>query len=434
MSLKRAVYDWLAARMGYEAPDDGRSQEDLLSALLEHAAAHVPYYGKLLGDAGAVSGGRADLGRFAEIPPLTKEIMRAERDRLVADDADLATSVWNTSGGSTGEPVRILQDRRYLLSARRATYDQERMTGYRLGDRVVKLWGDERELLQGALPAKARLYNLVKRQVFLNAFLMTPERMSAYLTRLAGLRPRLLIAYAQALYELAQFARAHGRRIEGPAAVMTSAGTLHPFMREAIEDATGLKVFNRYGSREVGNIAMECDRHDALHVAWRHVLVEVVDEQGHPCAPGQEGEILVTSLSNYAMPLIRYRIGDYGALHDGACACGYAGQLLRNVVGRVTDAFRTPSGKVVPAEYFIHIVGVVLNRGALRKFQVIQQAADRVLVKVVPADGFGDEDEREIREKIAAVMDPGCTVGVERVSEIPALSSGKYRYTIREIP
>lgn len=425
MNPKQLFYGWLARRMGYLGPEE-KTPDALLAELLAHAAERVPYYRDL--------GISADPDRLADIPFLTKDIMRAEGERLVADDADRATSVWNTSGGSTGEPVRILQDRRYLLSARRATHDQERMTGYRLGDRVVKLWGDERELLAGALPWKARVYNLVKRQTFLNAFLMTPERMETYLVRLRALRPQLLIAYAQALYELARFAEERGERIEGPRAVMTSAGTLYPFMREQIERVTGTRVFNRYGSREVGNIAMECASHDALHIADRHVLVEIVGEDGKPCPPGVEGEIVVTSLANHAMPIIRYRIGDYGAFHEGPCACGYAGPALKDVVGRVTDAFRTPAGKVIPAEYFIHIVGVVLNRGAIRKFQVIQQALDRILVKAVPAASFTDADEREIRDKVAAVMDPGCMVTVKRVEEIPALPSGKYRYTIREIP
>ena len=111
-------------------------------------------------------------------------------------------------------------------------------------------------------------------------------------------------------------------------AIMTSAGTLHPLMREKIETAFQCKVFNRYGSREVGDIASECEAHAGLHVFPSGNYIEIVDDQGHPVPNGEEGNILVTNLYNYAMPLIRYYIGDRGVLsRSDRCACGRQGQI-----------------------------------------------------------------------------------------------------------
>lgn len=434
MTPKRIVYDLIARRMGYLRPVDKITPDERLEKLLTHAAAHVPYYREVLTAAGVKTETGIDLSKFTNVPALTKEILRARTEDLISTTTDRSKATWNTSGGSTGEPVRLLQDHDYLVSARHATHEQEQMTGYKLGDSIVKLWGDERELLQGAQTKKARLFNVIKNQTFMNAFLMTPERMREYIRRLNHIKPKLLIAYAQALYELSMFAEAEGLKITGPQAIMTSAGTLYPFMREVIERVTGKKVFNRYGSREVGNIAIECEEHDGMHVASKHVKVEIVDENLKPCPPGVEGEILVTTLANYAMPLIRYRIGDYGAFKEGTCACGRPGPLLADVVGRVTDAFRTASGKVIPAEYFIHIIGVVLNRGAIRKFQVVQKDLTHIVVNAVPTNSYTDADGAEIEDKIQAVMGADVRVDIEKMTNIPALSSGKYRYTIREIP
>jgi phenylacetate-CoA ligase len=151
--------------------------------------------------------------------------------------------------------------------------------------------------------------------------------------------------------------------------------------------------------------------------------------------PGEEGRILVTSLANYAMPLIRYEIGDRGALAPApACPCGRIGQILQAVSGRLSDNFRTASGKVIPGEYFIHLLGVVLNSGSIERFQVIQHDYDAVTVKIVQAKNLNHIPTQEIEDKIKVVMGQSCAVAVELVDDIPPSASGKYLYTVSEVP
>lgn len=424
-------YNVLARRIGYlDTPDVVRREPaDLLASLVHYAVAHVPWYAQY-----------DPTAPYATFPILTKDDIRTHRDELISttvrrgEGTYARGTYWNTSGGSTGEPVRLLQDITYLRSARRATHEQERWTGYRLGDRLVKLWGDERELFTGSFSLQTRLRNRIKRQLVLNAFRMTPTQMRSYIDQINTFQPRLVIAYAQAMYELCVFAEEHQLRITGARAVMTSAGTLYPFMRDVIERVCGVRVFNRYGSREVGNIAAECELHDGLHIADQHVFVEIVDDAGAPCPPGIPGRVLVTTLTNRAMPLLRYEIGDYAARSVRPCDCGRPEPMLKQVVGRVTDAFRTAAGKVVPAEYFIHVLGVVSNRGAVRKFQVRQRAVDDVLVLVVVTDTYTAADTEEIKRMVRRGMEADCTVTVQRVDAIPPLPSGKYRYTISDVP
>ncbi len=132
------------------------------------------------------------------------------------------------------------------------------------------------------------------------------------------------------------------------------------------------------------------------------------------------------------MPLIRYEIGDRGALSQPASASQDPfSQALRSVSGRITDNFRTRDGKIIPGEYFIHMLGVVLNRdGAIRKFQVIQKDYDRILLKIVMDRDF---DEAEVVDAIRRIMESPCRVEVEYLESIPSLPSGKYRYTISEM-
>ena len=431
--MKDVFYTYLAKKLGYLPTNNCVNQTPLLTNILQHSLGNIPYYRKLFVEHEIANNGKINLERFSSIPFLTKDILRSNSQELIADNIDKKSTYWNNSGGSTGEPVRFLQDKRYLRATRAITYEQERWTGYRLGDPIIHVWGDEREVIKGSQSLKAKLTNYIKNRTLLNSFRMSREARYDYIRTINRTQPSLIKSYAQSMYELCKFAEEENLEISGVGAVMTSAGTLYPFMRETIERVCQTKVFNHYGSREVGAIACECEKQEGLHVASQGIYVEIVDPNGKPCPPNVEGEIIVTSLINYAMPFIRYRIGDFGSISNSCCSCGRPGLLLKKVSGRVTDVFKASLGKIVPAEYFIHIIGVVQNKGAIKKFQVIQKKLNVILIKIVKDNTLEDRELDDIKTKLQLVMGTDCQFEFEFVEEIPPLASGKYRYTIREI-
>jgi phenylacetate-CoA ligase len=217
---------------------------------------------------------------------------------------------------------------------------------------------------------------------------------------------------------------------------MTSAGTLHDHMRETIRETFQAPVFNRYGSREVGDIACGCGVHEGLHVSAPTHYVEILRPDGTPTEPGEVGEIVVTLLTNYAMPLIRYRIGDMGAWAESTCACGRSWPLLSNVTGRVSDTFLTEDGKSIHGEFFTHLF---YGEEWVQKFQVVQESVHQVTITIVPAE-WGDDLKRRhraemnvIREHIHSVMGQSCNVTFDFCSNIRPTDSGKYRYTISRV-
>jgi phenylacetate-CoA ligase len=280
-----------------------------------------------------------------------------------------------------------------------------------------------------------KMLNRLANLTLLNAYRMTPERMRAYLERFNAKRPKVIVAYAQAIYDLALFAEESGVAVAPQAAILTSASTLHPFMREKVEKVFGCRVFDRYGCRELGSIACECPQHAGLHVFPWGNYVEVVDDDGRPAPPGTEGNILITSLTNYAMPLIRYQIGDRGSLApEGSCPCGRRGQLLQRIAGRLTDDFRTRSGRVIPGIYFVHMIGVALNTGAIKKFQVIQEDYERLRLVLVKRSPDADAGLPAIQAAFEMVMGEDLRLDVEVVEDIPPSPSGKFRYTLSRVP
>ncbi len=397
-----------------------------LGALLEHARARVPYYRDLI-----PSGSLSDpFDVLRQMPLLTKDIIRRDLARLKS--ADLASRDWhfNTSGGSTGVPVRFVQDSAYAARERAITLLFSHLAGRDLGQPMVLLWGSERDILQG-LGLAGRIRSYVSNTTMVNAFRMTRQMMLDLIDRLNRRPPHLLLAYAQAAYEVASFAEREGIGIRPQRAVMTSAGTLYPFMREAIERGFGCRVLDRYGSREVGDMACEIPQCEGLWVAPWAVHLEVLDDDGRSVPDGTEGELVVTSLINYAMPLVRYRIGDRGTLSPaGSGWQGASARVLQQVTGRTTDAFRLRDGTVVYGAYFTHLM---YFRDWVARFQFIQKEPSYILVRMVLCGDQPSGAEREIVDGVRAIMGSDCRVDFEYCERIDPTASGKYRYTISEV-
>ncbi len=407
-------------------------QEARLRSLLEHAAQHVPYYRTVLRSAGVITDSGVDLHRFTLIPPLTKEIIRREGERLYADDYRSHEWYKNTSGGSTGDPVTFLQDGRYRESSWANGIISARMAGKRDGESEIRIGGSERDIFQGSIGWRAKLENWLYHRTLLNSFRMTEATMDRYLNLINAQKPKTLWAYVDSLYELARRAEKTGYRMHKPKTIILAAGTVFPKAREIIERVFQTKAFNHYGSREAGGMAAECEAHDGLHVFSYQYVFEILNDRGMPCAPEEIGEIYVTVLSNYAMPLIRYRIGDTASwTKEGECSCGRKTARITTVHGRSTDHFRKADGTVVHGEYFTHLF---YFRSWVKKFKIVQKTFSAIECLVVAEGKPNETDVKDIIEKIQIVMGADCAVTFSYVGDIPPSHSGKYLYTKSEVP
>jgi phenylacetate-CoA ligase len=228
-------------------------------------------------------------------------------------------------------------------------------------------------------------------------------------------QPTWIEAYVQPIYELALFAERNGLEIHSPNGVLTSAGTLYPNMKEKLEEIFKCKIWNRYGSREVGDMAYGNDR---LKLSVWNQLVEVKDKTG---------KIYVTTLNNFSMPLIRFDIGDIARMDK---KWGY----FEKVEGRESSALRNHKGKIIPGLLFVHFLGVVMNDGSIKRFQMIQKDYEEIEIKVVIKDQEVFENARpEIEKLICDAMESECEVNWIKVDDIPPLKSGKYLYVKSEI-
>jgi phenylacetate-CoA ligase len=399
-----------------------------LKELLLHASKHVPYYHRLLKNAGVVQDNNVELSRFNKIPPLTKEILRSEK--LVSDDYLTRTWYNNFSGGSTGEPIRFMQDTNYIkwFYAINNYYFKDMLGVDELDVKKIELWGSPRDLFKGDLGLKAKIGAWLTNTVWLNSFRMTETDMETYVKTINRYKPDFIRGYAGSLFELCRFIESKNVKIYKPRIIVSSAETLTNEMREKIESVFGTKVYNFYGSRETASLAGEC-KCSLMHMFEFNNYIEVLDNDNQPVQENQDGRIVVTNLHNYSMPFIRYEIGDMGLLGSTRCKCGSVLPTLKRVDGRIEEQFYKRDGNIVIGYFFVHLMGVVLNKGYIKKFQVIQEDFDKIRILMIPLKILPESEKNEIEKKIKLQMGENCKIIWDFVNEIPKAQSGKYFYT-----
>lgn len=411
-------------------------QQDKLGRCLIDAYKNVPYYHDILGQTGVVDEKcQVNWDLYCRIPKLTKNVIRTNYDRIRSNDANIKGIFANHSGGSTGTPIEIWQDREYKEWNIANTLFIKSFGNYYMGDRELRLWGSEQDLMRGKEDLSLRIRNKIYGRKELNSFRMSVEDMDNYVKVWNRYKPEWVEAYAQAIYEFALYIKSHAYKMYVPKGIVTSAGTLYPSMRKVIEGVFGCKVFNRYGSREVGGIACSCQEEENLHLSvWNH-YVEVLDDSMNPVKEGQIGRVYVTTLNNRIMPLIRYEIGDIAAKIEWNHHCKeHPTPLLKGLEGREMSVVLTRDGKIIPGEFFIHFIGVVYNTGFIEKFQVIQHDYDNIEIKVRLLDEKEFEKMRsKIEDAIKIEMSNAVKIVWTKTDDIPNLKSGKYLYVLSKL-
>jgi len=308
-----------------------------------------------------------------------------------------------------------------------------RWAGHRMGEPHVLIWTVPEATFNERISLHDRIYRRVHNEIYLNCCSIDDEVIHKWIDGINTTRPTLIEAYADAIYELSRCINSEGLYVVRPRAIITSAAVLTPYMRETITKAFNCPVLNRYGSREVSDVACSCLSSNELHINEFSHYIEVVDENGNPCEPGVEGNILVTLLRNYTMPLIRYRIEDRGVWATGTCPCGRTTRRLLGVTGRQFDFLQAADGTKIHAAPFVYLLFPV---SSIRRYQYRQTGKTHITLAVVPAAGYDKEAiMQDIRLPLKHVRSllPGISVEVAIVDEIIPGKSGKLRYILNEV-
>ncbi|MBE3554412.1 MAG: phenylacetate--CoA ligase family protein [Thermicanus sp.] len=401
-------------------------QREKLKNLLFHSISTVPAYqgyGELL-----ASSGEDPVAILEQLPLCTKKELRSNKERYLSTTADRGSLIANKTGGSTGEAVQFYLDRKTVEYYEAARWQALSWWGIRLADKVVMILGNPAEYNVEQIKRHFRREWLLKNRYVLPGYDLKKKEVARYIRFIQEKKPVYLYGYASSLDLLAQYVVEEGipftHTLKG---IVSTSETLYPHQRKRIEEAFSAPVINEYGAKDGGIIAYECP-HGRMHLIAPNLYVEIVDPfTGKLLPEGEVGEIVVTDLNNYAMPRLRYTMGDLGSLSGEHCPCGLPYPVLGSLEGRTDDLIVCRNGEKVPGHYIAHIGGTIKG---FERYQVIQESIDRFVVKIVKNDRFDPEEVnflvRAIKEKAGEVE-----VRVQFVSHIPPTRSGKHRVVIR---
>jgi len=401
-----------------------------LRVLLEHCQAQVPYWRRRFAELGFSWQDLRHPEDLAALPPVGKDEIRAHYDEMIADDWRGRT-LRKSTGGSTGQPfsfeyTRESYERRMAVMLRGYGW-----AGVGFGTRRLDVWGTDLGLPSPAQRLKARLFDAVLRRKVLSSFDMRRDNLGDYARTIDAWRPEVIVGYTSALESLAEWVLENRRLAWRPSSVITAAEMLSERQRATIEQAFGAPVFDTYGCREFMLLGAECELHDGYHASDDHLVIEVADDAGRPLREGV-GQVLVTDLHNWGMPFLRYANGDLARARDAdaPCACGRGLRLFGPVEGRRLDVLRTPDGRIIPGEFFPHLLK---EAASVDRFQVRQKRLDRLDLLIVPRGAFNPADEAFLREHIGRITGPETKLNIEVVPDIPLTASGKRRVTVSEL-
>jgi phenylacetate-CoA ligase len=404
-------------------------QNKRLRALLKHTYETVPFYRRRFKDAGLRPDDIREVGQLAKLPVLTKAEIRKNIKEIVSRQIPRSQLTPFATGGSTGTPLKFFKDKRTTSWAYAATSRAYEWAGLDLGDKYIVLWSSPFDLsvsqeLKGFLHQRLMRYQIVPSSQ------MSDQTMAKFVETVRRYRPKALKGYTSVLSIFARYLKEHRIGTLGLHSVISTAETLFPADRKLMEEQFGCKVYDTYGSREIALMAGECEEHQGLHVSVETVALEFVKENENVGA-GELGQILLTDLQNFGMPLIRYSIGDAGKPSDAVCSCGRGLPMIESIDGRVTDFIRASDKRCIPGPMFIYLFSDL----PVRKYQIIQTELNKLTVKIVKDLGYSSNDDYKIMSRIKQIVGSKFAVDIDHVRSIlPSSRSGKFLAVISEIP
>lgn len=407
-----------------------RYQFRQLAPLVRFAFENVPLYRGRLAAAGYRRGRELTPEIWRKLRPLDRQTARERTGELlgVPSPQGHGEPIEDFTSGKTGIPLRVLRtplaqlfynaqtlrhhfwcgrDFRRKLAAIRMADGGER-------DERFPNWGHPEGTVFATGPA-ARLdwHSSTEEQV---AFLLREQ-------------PDYLVISAGVLGEVARHFRERGLRLDRLAGISTFGSQVGPQLRPLVRAAFGLDFSDMYSAVEVGHIALQCPSFEHYHVAAECTLVEVLNEAGEPCGPGEIGSAVVTSLHNYAMPLLRYRLGDLAEVGP-SCPCGRGLPVLRQIIGRERDLIVLPSGE---RQHIWYGIRKFAEYKQIQQLQIVQKTVRDLEVKLVIRGAFGPAQEEELRQKLAGAFGPDMSIAFVYVDAIPRGPSGKFEDFVSEV-
>lgn len=404
-----------------------RNQYTQASHLVNFAARRVPFYRERLAAAGVPLDRLLTPDQWRRIPLLRREDIQDQGEALVSQPPPKGhgTSAAVSTSGSTGKPVTVhstgvaqllwsaITIRDHIWHNRdvsRKFIAIRKIKGHNTRDRRAMTrptWGPPLGDIFASGPS---------------GLLSINTAIEEQLKWLQAQQPAYLLTYPSSLRELLDLCAKRGARIPGLEQVRTMAEIVSPELRADCREVLGADIADMYSSQECGYFALQCPGHDHYLVQAESVLLEVIDDDGEACRPGETGRVVVTPLVNFAMPLLRYEIGDYATV-GGPSTCGRGLPVLERILGRVRNMLVCPDGSKIWPSFGTK---TLMKVAPVRQYQIVQQDRTTIEARIVLWRPASPEEEAALTTHLRDNLPEGLNVMLRYLDEIPRSAGGKY--------
>jgi len=364
------------------------------------------------------------------LPMISKKHLRANKEDFLNSMISKKKLIYTTTGGTSGVPIEL-----FWVKGRERSREIAFIT--RMWERIGYDFSKKLAVLRGNVVdyrgrGKYFSFDPIKNRLFMSSYHLTEEKIPIYIEKLLNFQPDYIHTYPSAITVIAKYLKEHKIRIPGLKGLFCSSESFYPGQRELIENAFKTRVFSWYGHSEMAVLAGECEYNSDYHVFHEYGYLELVDNKGKVIKePGVQGEIVGTSFEMKAMPLIRYRTGDYAEYVEGKCSCGRSYRLIRNVKGRWTqEQIVTKKGS------YISITALNMHSDIfdnVEQYQFYQEKPGELFLRIVKKGNYCIKDEKKIREEFRLKLQNFVDLKIVYVDRIPRTERGKHKFLIQKL-
>lgn len=401
-----------------------------LRKLVRHAYANVPYYRNMMQTKGMHPDDVKSLDDLSHFPVISKKEILDNYSDFLARDFERYHPWEKTTGGTTGVPLKYYNDTKswglYWATKIRAF----QWGGYRLGkDELVILKGGTILAGDGEYRFKTKVWRWIQKNYTVPIINMTDETMSMYAKNVKRKKIKYMRGFPSAIYTFARWAKENNVYFKLNR-IFTTAEMLLPHQRALIEEVFGCNIIDTYGCGDGMAGASQCNLSDKFHMIIETSIMELLNsDYTNKAAPGETGEIVVTALHDYAMPFIRYAPGDQAIVSEEQCTCGITLPTLDKIIGRTSDVFYLPNGRVLNG---ISIAFDIWT-DKIRKWQLIHEKPTLIIAKLMVTEAYNREDEQTLINLLRANAGEGIDIEIQVVDDIPLTKAGKHKFVISKV-
>jgi phenylacetate-CoA ligase len=421
-----AWYQFLQKSQYWSIEQQVSYQESKLKLLAEHAYNNVPYYQKLFTKLKLKPNDIRKLSDLQKLPVISRKTLQNNYNELMARNHKDYKSQFRSTGGTTGEPAKYVSDINSWSLHWALKYRSWSWGGYKIGDKVAVFGGTsvipEEKTTLGRITWK-RLNNFT----YLPMAHSSEEDLAMYAKLIKMKNIRFLRGYPSSLALFASYCTEHNIKLDIKG-VVTTAEVLLPIFRKSIHSAFGPLIIDTYGCADGGGNANTCRFNSGFHISAESAIWEICDSQGFPIGNRESGEITLTSLTNYAMPLLRYQPGDVieNSIEAEVCSCGCTLPRIKAISGRTTDSLKFSNGRTLAGP----ALTVLFSKFPLKKYQIVQNKNDEIEIKIIPSKDFNQDQYHQLLLLMQHHCGNGINIIINIVDNIPLPKSGKHRFII----